>query len=78
MKQSESSTLFEKIVPISEVPKYIAIAEKTLRNWRAQGIYPNIYIKLGGKVFVDLEELKRIIDVQKEENQRKARRLGMA
>ena len=43
------------------------IAEKTLRNWRYNGKYPQIFIKLGGKVFVDLGELAKIITEQQEQ-----------
>lgn len=64
--------MFENIIPIADVSKKIPIAEKTLRNWRYQGIYPQIFLKLGGKVFVDLEELAKIIT----EQQKKAKRMA--
>ena len=65
--------MFENIIPITEVPTKIPIAEKTLRNWRYKGVYPQIFVKLGGKVFVDLEELAKIVAVQ----QKKAKRLAL-
>ena len=52
---------------------WIWVAEKTLRNWRYKGVYPQIFVKLGGKVFVDLEELAKIVAVQ----QKKAKRLAL-
>ena len=63
--------MFENIIPITEVPNKIPIAEKTLRNWRYKGIYPQIFIKLGGKVFVDLDELERLVKRQKAKNDNK-------
>ncbi|QTA78523.1 putative DNA binding domain-containing protein [Desulfonema limicola] len=69
--------ILENIIPISEAPEKISIAEKTLRNWRSQGIYPQLFIKLGGKVFVDLSELAKIVTLQKEEAVEKMKRLGL-
>lgn len=63
--------MFENIIPITEVPTKIPIAEKTLRNWRYKGIYPQIFLKLGGKVFVDLDELERLVKRQKVKNNNK-------
>lgn len=65
--------MFENIIPITDVPNKIPIAEKTLRNWRYKGIYPQIFLKLGGKVFVDLDELAKIVAAQ----QKKAKRLAL-
>jgi len=65
--------MFENIIPIADVPDVIPIAEKTLRNWRYNGRYPQIFIKLGGKVFVDLKELATIITKQQE----KAKKLAL-
>ena len=65
------------VVPINEVSEHIALSEKTLRNWRCQGRYPQIFIKLGGKVFVDLKELAEIIETQKQRTKTQAQRLGL-
>lgn len=65
--------MFENIIPIADVPDVIPIAEKTLRNWRYNGRYPQIFIKIGGKVFVDLKELAEIITAQ----QKKAKKLAL-
>ena len=69
----ESSFRLKSIITLSDVPKQIPIAEKTIRNWRYNGKYPQIFIKLGGKVFVDLKELAAIITKQQE----KAKRLAL-
>jgi hypothetical protein len=66
----------KNLVPISEAPTKISIAEKTLRNWRAKGMYGRMFIKLGGKVFVDLSEFARIVEIQKEKASKESRRLG--
>jgi hypothetical protein len=65
--------MFENIIPIAQVPTKISIAEKTLRNWRYKGMYPQIFVKLGGKVFVDLDELAKIKTTQQE----KAKRIAL-
>ena len=65
--------MFENIIPIAQVPTKIPIAEKTLRNWRYKGMYPQIFVKLGGKVFVDLDELAKIKNAQ----QKKAKRIAL-
>ncbi len=64
-------------MPINEVSEHIALSEKTLRNWRCQGRYPEIFVKLGGKVFVDLKELAGIIEYQQERTKTQSRRLGL-
>ena len=67
--------VLEMLLPISEAADKIHIAEKTLRNWRTKGIYPQIFIKLGGKLFIDLEELSGIIIRQREKAIADAKRL---
>jgi hypothetical protein len=56
---------FEQLVPIKEAPNHIPYAEKTLRNWRNQGNYPQLFVKFGGKVFVDLKEAEKMLEEQK-------------
>ena len=75
--QANTEKILKNLVPISEVPSMISIAEKTLRNWRAKGMYGGLFIKLGGKVFVDLSELARIVEMQKEKARTEAMRLGL-
>jgi hypothetical protein len=69
--------VLERLLPISEAADKIHIAEKTLRNWRTKGIYPQIFIKLGGKLFIDLEELSGIIIRQREKAIADAKRLDI-
>ena len=75
----QGNELLENLVPISEVPNRISnkISEKTLRNWRVKGMYPQMYVKLGGKVFVDISEIYRIIQAQKDQAYEQSRRLGL-
>jgi predicted site-specific integrase-resolvase len=67
----------DNMVPLNEAPNHVPIAEKTLRNWRCQGRYPQIFIKIGGKVFLDVSEFKSILRRQKEKNIKNARRFGL-
>ena len=66
-----------RYVRIKEAPKYIDRKIGTLRNWRNEGIYPTIFFKFGGLVYVDLEEYERVINKQIAENKKTARRLGL-
>ena len=66
-------TGFEQLVTIKEASNHIPYAEKTLRNWRSQGNYPQLFVKFGGKVFVDLKEAERILHADKQKSQRMAR-----
>ena len=75
--QRETTNILGNIVPISEAPNKIPFAEKTLRNWRFQGKYSQIFIKFGGKVFVNLDECKKILDLKKEKAIKQAKRLGL-
>ena len=75
--QPETEKIFENIIPIAKAPEKLSIAEKTLRNWRSQGLYPQIFVKLGGKVFIDLGEFAKIIQAQKEKAIARAKRLGL-
>jgi len=63
--ESDIKVIMDKIVHISEAPKKIDFSEKTLRNWRSIGLYPQLFIKIGGKVFIDLGEYENIIRAQK-------------
>ena len=65
--------MFENIETIDEAASITGIAGKTFRNWRYKGLYPQIFVKLGGKVFVDLNELKNIMD----EQQAKAKKVAL-
>lgn len=65
------------LIPIKEAPEKLPFAEKTLRNWRSQGVYPQMFVKLGGKVFIDLDELDKIIQAQKDKAIEQAKRLNL-
>lgn len=53
------------LIPIKDAPKCLPFAEKTLRNWRSQGLYPKLFVKLGGKVFINLAEFEKLVERQK-------------
>ncbi len=72
-----NTDILDRLLPISKAADKIHIAEKTLRNWRTKGIYPQIFIKLGGKLFIDLEELSAIIIRQREKAIADAKRLDI-
>jgi hypothetical protein len=56
-----------KLVRVSEVKKMgIPIAPSTLYKWNHLKKYPIIFRKLGGFLFVDLDEMERIIEQSRE------------
>ena len=75
--KEEVMSILENLVPISDAPAKLQFAEKTLRNWRSQGLYPQIFVKLGGKVFIDISEIEKIIQGQKSAALEKSRKLGL-
>ena len=76
-KTPKNNLVFDKLVHISKASELIDIAEKTLRNWRAQGRYPQIFVKLGGRVFVNMEEFALIVERQTEKAIEDAKRMGL-
>ncbi|MFC1489238.1 hypothetical protein ACFL6B_05280 [Thermodesulfobacteriota bacterium] len=76
MLDNNIKEIFNNIVPIAEVSNYIPVKEKTLRNWRSKGIYPHIFVKLGGKVFVNMNEFSKIIGRQTDNAIQEAKQLG--
>ena len=72
-----NTEVLDRLLPIAEAADKIHIAEKTLRNWRTKGVYPQIFIKLGGKLFIDLDELSGIIIRQREKAIADAKRLDI-
>jgi len=65
------------LIHIKKAPAHIPFAEKTLRNWRSEGRYLQMFVKIGGKVFVDLDEYEKIIQAQKEEANEKRNRFNL-
>lgn len=59
---------FKNMLPLRDASKVIKLSERTLRNWRSQGKYPEIFVKFGGKVFVDMSIVGKIIESEKAAN----------
>ena len=68
---------FKNIVPLDVAAKILSRSKSTLYNWRSAGKYPAIFVKLGGSVYIDLEEVDKHFSSQKQANVEKARRLGL-
>ena len=70
--------LFDDLVLLKDAPKELGlkISEKTLRNWRSERVYPTLFVRLGGSVFLRKSELNRIIRSQLEEQLEDAKRFG--
>jgi len=56
---------FKNMVTLEEASALTDIAVKTFRNWRSRGVYPQIFVKLGGCLRVDLSEFVKVIEKQK-------------
>lgn len=77
LKEPKNNHILESLVPIKKAPEVLSISEKTLRNWKSQGRYPQIFNKLGGKVFINIDEVIKIIERQTETAKQTAKRLGL-
>lgn len=73
-------TIYHDLVLLKDAPRDLGlpISVKTLRNWRSQRLYPGLFVKVGGSVFLRKSELERIIQEQLDEQMQEARRLGLA
>ena len=76
-KEESNRVLFKNMVPINEIAAHVPYTPKTVRNWRAKGLYPWIFIKFGGRVFIDLNEIQKIIDEQKMKARKDAKRFDL-
>ena len=56
-----------RLVKLTDAPKHfpIPVTVKTLRNWRARGLYPELFVKIGGTIYVDLDVADRIVEAAK-------------
>lgn len=53
--------IFKNLIHIADAPKHVQFSVKTLRNWRAGGKYPEIFVKISGKVFIDIVKFEQIM-----------------
>jgi len=55
-----------KFVPVSNKSLLkecgVFLSQKTLRKYHHKGIYPKIFLKIGGRIFVDLQAWGEIIN----------------
>ena len=67
------------LVHITKAPDHFPfdVSVKTLRNWRARGQYPMLFVKFGGKIYVDVREIENCIQAEKERTLAELRRLGL-
>lgn len=72
--------IYQDLVLLKDAPRDLGlpISVKTLRNWRSQRLYPGLFVKVGGSVFLRKSELERIIQEQLDEQMQEARRLELA
>ncbi len=70
---------FDDLVLLKDAPKELGlpISVKTLRNWRSERLYPALFVRIGGSVFLRKSELERIIENQLEKQVTEAKRLGL-
>lgn len=68
---------YKHLVTIREAAEILPFSEKTFRNWRAEGKYGRIFVRVFGKVMVDLSEVDLIIEVEKKKTVSEIMRLGL-
>ena len=59
-----------RLVKLTEAPKHfpLDVTVKTLRNWRARGLYLELFLKIGGTIYVDLDEADKIVEKERAKN----------
>lgn len=53
----------EILVPMTIAGEHMSppVSYSTLRSWRTRGQYPDLFIELGGRIYVDLERWDGIV-----------------
>jgi hypothetical protein len=67
-----------KMIPLAEkekIEKFTGMSLHTLRNWRTQKKHLDLFIPIGGKVFLDCREWVRFVRKAKRESVREAKRM---
>jgi len=74
-----ANSRMDNLVSVPDAARLISnkISAKTIRNWRAKGLFPCLFVKIGGKLFVDMAELDKVIAREKERAQVEADRYGL-
>ena len=65
------------LIPLADkkmVEEYTKLSQSTLRNWRSRGEHPELFVKIGGKVFIygrgwDRLKLKAVRDSRRKAKQ---------
>jgi hypothetical protein len=57
------------------VEKYTGLSQSTLRNWRSRGEHPELFIKIGGKVFIYGREWDRLKMKAVRDSRKKTKRM---
>jgi len=66
------------LIPLADkkmVEKYTRMSQSTLRNWRSRGEYPEVFVKIGGKVFIYGREWDRLKQKAVRDSRKKAKRM---
>ena len=64
------------LIPLSDkkkIEEYTQIKLNTLRNWRSTKKYPELFLPIGGKIFLDKRAWQRMLRKAKQESIREAK-----
>ena len=67
-----------KMIPLAEkeeIENFTKMSIHTLRNWKAQKKHLELFISIGGKVFLDSREWIRLVRKAKRESVKEAKRM---
>jgi predicted site-specific integrase-resolvase len=53
-----------RLIPIKNISEYLPVKPATLYKYSRTGTYPQIFKRFGGRVLVDLDEVKAILNDQ--------------
>jgi len=58
-----SPTDLSNLVPVIEMgARFPLFSRQTLYNWASSGRFPGLFVKIAGKLFVDTEVLRRLVE----------------
>lgn len=66
------------LIPLADkakVEKYTGMSQNTLRNWRCKNEHPEVFVKIGGKIFIYGRAWDRIVQKAVRNSKKDARRM---
>lgn len=68
----------KRLVALTQAPAVLpfTVTVRALRNMRARGVWPDMFITIGGKVFIDLDAVEFRLEKERAKARRNAQLLS--